>query len=465
MAEALQARLRRLRRGETHEAAVPADGTAPARIPSTHGDLDRLEQTLIGDVSPLASLKERLERLVTVTTLRAARPAPSWPSLDELAPGRPTSNDRGEFFLSEVDLPIDHRHGEVALCRLHAADAANVRVLAGELDLAGFDLATTVFLDTETTGLAGGSGTAAFLVGLGFVDGDRFRVRQYFMRDYHEEPAQLLGLAQDLARFSSIVTFNGKMFDVPLLEARYALQRARFPLDGAPHLDLLHPARRLWKARLESCRLQSLESSLLRVRRNGDVPGDEIPHIYFDYVRRRDPRALARIFHHNRLDILSLAALSALACQWVREEGWAEDPRDIVSLGRVLERAHLHDRSEMQYRRALESGGDTRRFALLRLAARAKRDGAHEAAVGFWEEAASAGDWTALRELAMHHEHRRRDLRQALLTVDRAFACLRGFDEVTAKRARADLLRRRERLVRKLEAGPTEAGEPDRPSL
>lgn len=447
MPEALQDRLRRLRR---------ADDAAPPLVPrpgvgAGPESLDRLEETLLGEKAPLLSIKERLQRLVSVTTQRT-RPVVSWPALEELAPGRPVTNARGEFFLSEVELPMDHLHGEVALSRLRTARAANVKVLSGEMNLDGFDLASTVFLDTETTGLSGGSGTAAFLVGVGFADGDRFRVRQYFMRDYHEEPAQLLAVAQDLARFSSIVTFNGKMFDVPLLEARYALQRGRFPLDGVPHLDLLHPARRLWKARLESCRLQSLESALLRVRRNGDVPGDEIPHIYFDYVRRRDPRALARIFHHNRLDILSLAALSALACQWVSEAGWAEDPRDIVSLGRVFERAQLHERSEEEYRRALECTGDARRFALLRLAARAKRDGAHQAAVDLWEEAAAAGEWTALRELAMYHEHRRHDAQQALLAVERGLRCLGSLDESAARRAQKDLTRRRERLVRKLDA-------------
>jgi uncharacterized protein len=444
MPQALQDRLRRLRREDS--AAATALAEPPSAAPES---LERLEESLLGEKAPLLSIKERLQRLVTVASQRT-RPVVSWPALEDLAPGRPVSNARGEFFLSEVELPIDHLHGDVALSRLRTADAANVKVLAGELNLDGFDLGSTVFLDTETTGLSGGSGTAAFLVGVGFADGDRFCVRQYFMRDYHEEPAQLLALAEDLARFSSVVTFNGKMFDVPLLEARYALQRGRFPLDGAPHLDLLHPARRLWKARLESCRLQSLEASLLRVRRNGDVPGDEIPHIYFDYVRRRDPRALARIFHHNRLDILSLAALSALACQWVSETGWAEDPRDIVSLGRVLERAQLHDRSEAEYRRALDGQGATRSFALLRLAARAKRDGAHESAVAFWEEAAAAGEWTALRELAMHYEHRLRDIGRALRTVETAFANLHTIDERIAQRARQDLTRRRDRLVRKL---------------
>src|SRR5204862_186621 len=139
-------------------------------------------------------------------------------------------------------------------------------------------------------------------------------------------------------RSSGIVTFTGRPLDVPLLESRYRLRRERFPLECAVHLDLLHPARRLWTMRLESCRLQSLEVALLGLRRHGDVPGEEIPQIWFDYLRRRDGRALVKVLEHNRLDVVSLAALSGLACRWV-EDGWAEDPRDVYSLARVLERA------------------------------------------------------------------------------------------------------------------------------
>src|SRR5262249_23063626 len=263
------------------------------------------------------------------------------------------------------------RHGDVPLSRIACLDPATIPILTGEPELEGFDLNEAVFLDTETTGLAGGAGTAAFLIGVGYVPGSRFVVRQYFMRDYHEEGALLEALDQELRRFKRIVTFNGKMFDVPLLDARFRLNRGRFPLTDAPHLDLLHPARRLWKLRLDSCRLQSLEVELLGLRRVGDISGDQIPTIYFDWVRRQDARALARVFEQNRQDILSLAALAVLACRWV-DEGQAEDPRDIFSLARVLERAHLFERCQQEYRRTLTlDSGPLRGPALMRLAWRA----------------------------------------------------------------------------------------------
>src|SRR5262245_45450886 len=152
MPEALHERLRRLRR---------LDEAAARPAPSITGDLERLEESLLGERAPALSLKERLQRLVAVAERRSPVSTPR-PALEDVAPGRPVSNARGDFFLSEVDLPIDHLHGDVALSRLRSADAANVRVLAGDLDVVGFDLASAVFLDTETTGLAGGSGTAAF---------------------------------------------------------------------------------------------------------------------------------------------------------------------------------------------------------------------------------------------------------------------------------------------------------------
>lgn len=428
----LQERLRRLRR--------PSGPAGPS------SELERLEETLVGEPASGLSLKERLERLVAVAARRERRcPAPV--PLEELLQGQRMENSRGEFYLIETDVHLDSFHGQVSLSRFRSLLPGSVGILTGETELDAFDLSNAVFLDTETTGLAGGTGTAAFLVGIGFVDGERFRVRQYFMRDYHEEAALLAALAEDLRRFRQLVTFNGKLFDVPLLETRYNLDRNRFPLSEAPHLDLLHPARRLWRARLESCRLQFLETELLGLRRSGDIGGDEIPRIYFDYVRRRDARAIARVFRHNQLDIVSLAALAVLACQWV-EEGWAEDPRDVYSLARVLERARLYERSEAEYRRTVERDrGALRVAALVRLASRAKRAGDAGRAAELWRQAGEAGDLLALRELAVHHEHRSRELAAAVEAVDRG---LELADRRGAPRAAEEFRRRRERLLRKL---------------
>jgi uncharacterized protein YprB with RNaseH-like and TPR domain len=443
-------RLRRLRRGPDDPGAPPPD----LPLADVSG-LEPLESALLGASSDTLSLKERLERLMAAASLRGQRRASRLPAavpLEELIAGRKVENDRGEFFLVEDDVHLETLHGDVPLTRFRGLDAGTVAVLAGDPALGSFDLADAVFLDTETTGLAGGTGTAAFLVGIGWVEGDRFRFRQYFMRDYHEEAALLRGLGEELARFRHLVTFNGRTFDVPLLESRYRMNRERFPLAKARHFDLLHPARRLWKARLESCRLQVLEAALLGYRRLGDVPGAEIPHIYFDFVRRRDGRAMARVLQHNRLDVISLAALSALACQWV-EDGRAEDPRDVLALAAVLERAEMYDASEAHYRRLLDGdAGPVRVPALLRLAARAKRKREFSVALPLWEEAASNGDWWAVRELACHHEHRSRDLAKALALVDRGLDQVLGAPGVPA-RALADFRRRRERITGKLGKG------------
>jgi tetratricopeptide (TPR) repeat protein len=275
-------------------------------------------------------------------------------------------------------------------------------------------------------------------------------VRQYFMRDYNEEAAMLRALGAALSGFAHVVTYNGKMFDLPLLEARFRLNRVRFPLSEASHLDLLHPARRLWKLRLESCRLQSLESALLGVSRKGDIPGEEIPHAYFRYVRSRDPRAVGRIFEHNRVDIVSLAALLALACRWVDEAG-ADDSRDVFSLARVLERAQRFERSQRAYRRALElDPGPLRAPALMRLAAHARRDGDAAAAAGLWEQAAREGECTAFRELAVYHERRRKDAAAAMRVVESALSALAGRQQRCCRRASLEFERRRVRLGARL---------------
>ncbi len=456
MPSGLKERLVRMRGTPPPEAQPLSAGAVPE-------SLGRVERALLGSSAESLPLRERLRRLADAAARRSdARQSESHgPSFERFA-GEEVTNDRGMFLLVEKIVPLD---GSVAvgdellgdstarplgqvlewLNRLQGPATANVRVLSGNPHLADFDLTRAVFLDTETTGLSGGTGTAAFLVGTGHLEGDRFVVRQYFMRDYNEEPALLARLAADLAAFSGVVTYNGAQFDLPLLETRYRLDRSPSPFSSMPHLDLLQPARRLWKARFDCCRLQTLEAGLLGVLRVGDVPGQEIPQIYFRYIRGRGAGSLGRVLQHNYVDIVSLAALLSLALDWV---GGAEpeDARDAYSLGRVFERARLYDRAEAEFQRALRlRPGRLEIPVLMRLGYRVKRRGDHSAAARLWERAAQQGECRAFRELALHHERRRRDLDAALEVVEHGLAQLDP-SEPCCRRTGADLSRRRARL-------------------
>ncbi|WP_374712855.1 ribonuclease H-like domain-containing protein [Symbiobacterium terraclitae] len=325
-----------------------------------------------------------------------------------------------------------------------------------------FDIRRAVFLDTETTGLAGGTGTYAFLVGLGFFEGDHFVVRQYFLRDYPEEEAMLAAIEADVAPFTCLVTFNGKSFDWPLLETRFRMARRRPPLAGAPHLDLLHPARRLWRDRLGSCSLQDLERNVLGEYRVGDVPGSQIPALYFEYLRTGDASPLAGVVEHNRLDILSLAALAGRMGQMVADplgptpDGELLCGDDLYQLGRLFEARGLLADALACYQEARVRGAAsvTEAVLLRRLSFAYKRAREQRQAVAIWEQMVESGGLALFPyiELAKYHEHvtRRYDLAEALTA--RALAVAEQRRSLTAAGGQAEyreVLHRLERLRRK----------------
>ncbi len=218
-----------------------------------------------------------------------------------------------------------------------------------------------VFIDLETTGLSGGAGTVAFLVGCGYYDLGAFQVRQFLLTSYSAERALLTAVAEFFDDADLIVTYNGKTFDVPVMETRWLFHRMEMPLDGVPHFDALHTARRLWKPRTGDspeggCRLQTLERTLFDVRRVGDVPGFEIPSRFFQFMRTGDPRPLEPVLEHNRLDLVSLAAVTARAVRLVEDGAdGCPDEAQALAVGRIYERAGLFDRAEACYRRASTS--------------------------------------------------------------------------------------------------------------
>ena len=201
-----------------------------------------------------------------------------------------------------------------------------------------FDVRRCLFLDTETTGLSGGAGTVAFLVGVGWVDGDALVIEQYMLREYADEPALIDRLSRRMADFDSVCTFNGRNFDMPLLEARFTMNRMRERWKALENLDLLAPSRRAWKLRLGSCRLSRIETEILGLSREGDLPGSEVPARFFEFIKTGDESLLDDIVAHNRQDVATLAALLVRLCAVNDRPQALTDQRDQFSMGRTLER-------------------------------------------------------------------------------------------------------------------------------
>ena len=201
-----------------------------------------------------------------------------------------------------------------------------------------FDVRRCLFLDTETTGLSHGAGTVAFLVGVGWVEGEALVIEQYMLRDYADEPELIDRLARRMEGFDCVCTFNGRTFDMPLLEARFTMNRMRERWRDLDNLDLLTPARRAWKLRLGSCRLCNLEEQILGAPREDDLPGSEVPARFFEYMKTGDETLLSDIVAHNRRDIATLTALLIRLCEINAAPERLTDQRDQFSMGRALER-------------------------------------------------------------------------------------------------------------------------------
>jgi uncharacterized protein YprB with RNaseH-like and TPR domain len=281
-----------------------------------------------------------------------------------------------------------------------------------------------LFLDTETTGLAGGTGTYAFLVGLAWWDAGGLQIEQFLMRDFSEEHSLLHELSARVASRPVLVTFNGKSFDWPLLESRFTMTRSIAAPKLAAHLDLLHPARALWKLRLGSVRLVELERHVLDAprlgwRRDDDVSSALIPQFYFDYLRGGPTEPLAGIVRHNQMDLRGLAALFGKINALLSEPRAAEETQslDLFGLSRFLQRRGETDRAHSACSQALEIGLPAEFCSKARreLALMAKRRGEHNRAAEIWQEiVADAHDGIfACEQLAIHYERHGKNLERA----------------------------------------------------
>ena len=369
------------------------------------------------------------------------------PARDLATPAAARDHARGYF----SDLPVGwlrlatmlgaatakNKYGEhLVVRRWHDAPAtfeaplSALRLIAPAAPECAADLRNWLFLDTETTGISGGTGTYPFLVGIGWWDGGGFQVEQFFMRDHSEEHSVLLALKERLAERPVLVTFNGKSFDWPLLETRFRMTRAISAAALEAHLDLLHPARHLWRLRLGSVRLAELEWHVLGKRREADIISELIPSIYFEYLAGGDPDGLVPVFLHNQMDLVGLAGLAErMFSLLAAPETAGADAFEFYGVSRICERRGDAARARGFYAQAIagELPRDAGRAARVALARLAKREGDFESAVALWLElrGASLDGILAYEELAKYYEHRAGQPRRAAELIGEALAELR----------------------------------------
>jgi uncharacterized protein YprB with RNaseH-like and TPR domain len=403
------------------------------------------------------NLREKLARLEkTLPASRPERVKRRKPDHSRLLPGGVCENTLGRCWRNRLELSLEHCHGSFRLKELLDNNPEHLQLVAKNQAMNGLSLDQLLFVDTETTGLSGGVGTIAFLVGLGYFEADRFVIEQYFLRRFDEERPVLREVLEALDRLQSsrgaVVSFNGKAYDVPLLFNRGIFHRLCDAPFSFPHIDILHPARRLWKKHLPDCSLNTLEAEILRLSRRGDVPGYLIPATYFRYLRSADPRPLLPVFYHNQMDILSMVSLLNVFLKLFANHGSSESfPIDWLGMGSVFE-------AMGDYERGLSFYGNLRNYGIsdveqkstvLRLARIHKKKQDYEAAVKVWEEALQCKGFSVepYEELAKVYEHRIVDFRKAKEYTVRA---LENLDLLVKINGRGSYQREKEGLMRRL---------------
>jgi len=357
-------------------------------------------------------LRQRLARI------DARYQAPPKPETRALPSGYEVMTDHGTHWEFDTHFQAHHIHGTADVGALSELPEDLLAVLMPDQPVVA-PPARWAFLDTETSGLAGGSGTFAFLVGVGYIAPSGFILKQFFMRDHAEEPSLLAALSEFLEPFDVLVTYNGRSFDQPLLETRYRLARRKEPFPRLQHVDLLYSARRLWRLALESCRLQELEQRILGVERHGDVAGALIPALYFEYLRSGDFQPLQPVIYHNAIDILSLACLTAVVPVAFREPHRLTSGPEMVGLARWLRNeGRLEDAVPLMRQAITRNLPEPLLFETIwHLADMERKLERHDAAVALWSELSTLRNpWQAqaLERLAIHFEHRERNWSMAL---------------------------------------------------
>ncbi|MGD2294546.1 MAG: ribonuclease H-like domain-containing protein [Candidatus Aminicenantes bacterium] len=396
------------------------------------------------------STKQKLEHLINLTRTEK-KPKP------QAAPFEPQEREPYRFI--ENPYPLDIRYGKIKISDGLNISGEMLTCLSKDTLFETLDLSTALFIDLETTGLSGGTGIIPFLVGLGYYRDDKFYVVQYFLGDPAAEERMVAELGQLFADmdFKSVVTFNGKVFDIPLLETRFILKRQPFVLSELPHLDFLFPARSLWGHKLENCRLFNLAREVVEADRSEDIPSAEIPLRYFQYIQTGNTELIEPILYHNQEDILSLLGAVVVGAKIFIEdpEACAADAMDFFGAGKIMERIGNTEKSAAYFQRAIDGNlsDDVFLSARKRLSQHFKKNLDWEKAVILWKEMASASMPSnnllfSLRELAMYFEHKEKKYEEAKKVAEEGFVLARNF----STRYERDFSHRMDRLRHKIKS-------------
>ena len=400
------------------------------------------------------SLSEKLRRMGVQIGVQKPLETPrqARKPIETVVPGREYQTNFGSLFSLGHSYPQNYLHGRQPVLPQHPIYGLARWSRVPELEQKNLD--QFIFLDTETTGLSGGTGTMAFMVGVARFRGESLAMEQFFLRSPAEEAALLAGLEEFCDGMAAVVTYNGKSFDIPILNTRYILQGFTSPFEDLPHLDLLHLTRRIWRARLEQCNLGNIEQQILQLQRDGDeVPGYLVPEYYAQYLRDGNAEPLRGIFYHNEQDVLSLAALFALFADMLEAPtAWeTSSSQDLTALGRLLEHMGEVDGALSLYQKGAQAAESarTKLEPLLAQAKLHKRHGEYSRALPLWELAAADGSLEALEELAKYHEHSTRQLEKALAYTNQALRLLETNPDLDV--FVRDFLHRQKRLAAKLQ--------------
>jgi hypothetical protein len=371
------------------------------------------------------STREKLEKLVR-QNLQKKGMAMSGPRTAPAADRTPAAAApaRQPVLIRDFFYSLDGRYGRVRLGEWLNLPPDALAVISGSDAFRDVDSRRVLFFDSETTGLAGGTGTVPFMLGFAFFAEQVFQVRIFLLQDIDKEGEFLAAVDDFLSQghFSATVTFNGKAFDFPLLETRYILQRRRLLLLDLPHLDFLFPARTLWKNTFDSRRLGYLGEMLLGLSRGDDIDASAIPGLYFSFLRRGDFSLIEPIIEHNAMDLVGLAAVVLLAARYLDDHSLAGDEGEVLGLGLLCERAGLLEKAESFYRIAKDISGRSAvsAQAMRRLSVLLKKKKLYREAMQLWEMLSTANDLQAYREISVYYEHRERNYYQAVGIVEQA---------------------------------------------